>query len=387
MLVKLSSLGDVVHTLPALTDAAAALPGIRFDWVVEEAFAEVPAWHPAVDRVIPVALRRWRRHPLDTAWLTEWRAVKRALGGLRHDAVIDAQSLLKSAWIARYARGPRCGLDWHSAREPLASAGYDRRFAVARNLHAVERVRRLFAQALGYALPATAQDYGLSRASFAAAYPGNRDAHTQASRWVDVAQAPLVFLHGSARVEKCWPEHCWAELIRLAVAAGERVLLPWGSEEERARAGRLKTSAGAELVQVLPRMSLTALAQQVCASSAAVAVDTGLGHLCAALAVPTVSLYGPTQVERVGTRGAWQRHVCAAPGGSLATIPPAEVWRALGELRARALSHAPCPGHLSLLSLRRVAAGFLRHSRGALRARARLSCVLYPVGGRAARGG
>jgi heptosyltransferase-1 len=334
MLVKLSSMGDVIHTLPALTDAAAAHPGVRFDWVAEEAFAEIPAWHPAVDRVIPVALRRWRRHPLDRALLPEWRAVKRALGGLRYDAVIDAQGLLKSAFIARYARGPRYGPDWHSAREPLASVAYERPCAVPRNLHAVERVRGLFAQALGYAPPTSAQDYGLQRSRFADPYLRSQDVRPQAPPSAGDTRKPLVFLHGSARAQKCWPEQCWTGLIRLAVAAGERVLLPWGSEEERLRAERLKASSGTDLVAVLPRMTLTALAHQFCASSAAVAVDTGLGHLCAALGVPSVSLYGPTQVQRVGTRGAWQHHICAVQGGDLTAISPDDVWRALGELRA-----------------------------------------------------
>ena len=149
LLVKTSSLGDVVHTLPALTDAQRAIPGIRFDWVVEEGFAEIPTWHPAVDQVIPVAIRRWRKSPWQTLRSGEWRRFKARLRETRYDLVIDAQGLLKSAWLTRYVKAPVAGLDRDSAREPLAARFYDRCYAVPREQHALERVRQLFAQALG----------------------------------------------------------------------------------------------------------------------------------------------------------------------------------------------------------------------------------------------
>ena len=160
LIIKTSSLGDVLHTLPAVTDATLQTPGIRFDWVVEEAFAEVPAWHAAVDEVIAVAIRRWKHHPFRVLRAGEPQAVVRQLRSTHYDLVLDAQGLLKSAVIARLARGPRSGLDRDSAREPLAARAYDRRFAIARNQHAVQRVRQLFAAALGYpragpALPIT----------------------------------------------------------------------------------------------------------------------------------------------------------------------------------------------------------------------------------------
>ena len=104
LVVKMSSLGDVIHTLPALTDAAAAIPGITFDWVVEEGFAEIPAWHPAVDTVIPIALRRWRKHPWRDFRGPQWRACRQALRRQHYDAVIDAQGLLKSVFVARLVK-------------------------------------------------------------------------------------------------------------------------------------------------------------------------------------------------------------------------------------------------------------------------------------------
>jgi len=181
LIIKTSSLGDVVHTLPALTDAARAIPGIRFDWVVEEGFAEIPAWHPAVSQVLPVAIRRWRKHPLRTWRSGEWARFKQRLRETRYDLVIDAQGLLKSAWLTRYVSAPVAGLDRDSAREPLASRFYDRRYAVAKDQHALERVRQLFAKALGYTLPPGTGDYGLNRAAM-----------------MDAAAQPyLLFLHGT----------------------------------------------------------------------------------------------------------------------------------------------------------------------------------------------
>ncbi len=157
LVVKTSSMGDVLHTLPALTDAMQAMPDIRFDWVVEEGFAQIPSWHPAVERVLPVAIRRWRKAWFSAPISAERRAFRDALRAVRYDAVIDAQGLVKSAaLVTRLARGIKHGMDWQTAREPLASLFYNRRHPIAKAQHAVERTRELFAKSLGYVKP-TAQ--------------------------------------------------------------------------------------------------------------------------------------------------------------------------------------------------------------------------------------
>lgn len=293
LLIKTSSLGDVVHTLPALTDAARAIPGIQFDWVVEEGFAEIPAWHPAVAQVIPVAIRRWRKHLWQTFKSGEWQRFKQRLGDTQYDLVIDAQGLLKSAWLTRYANAPVAGLDRDSAREPLASRFYDRAYAVPREQHALERTRQLFAHALGYTLPTGMGDYGLNRALLA-----------------DSAPPPyLVFLHGTTWASKHWPEACWRELAEQMSAQGWAVRLPWGNDNEKVRAERI--AAGIEHAAVLPKLNLAGVAKVIAGASACVAVDTGLGHLAAALDVPSISLYGPTLPGRVGAYGRSQIHLCA----------------------------------------------------------------------------
>ncbi|MDR2925729.1 MAG: lipopolysaccharide heptosyltransferase I [Azoarcus sp.] len=311
LLVKTSSLGDVVHTLPAVTDAARALPHVRFDWVVEEAFAEIPAWHPAVERVIPVALRRWRHHPFARETRSEWKAFRANLNAVSYDFVLDAQGLIKSAWLAGKAHAPVHGLDFRSAREPLASLAYARRHFVPKERHAVRRTRELFAAAIGYPLPESAQwegdgagladadAYGLDRARMLSGETENTDTPHEAPR--------LVLLHGTTWPTKHWPESHWRGLARLAAEAGWNVRLPWGSVTEHERAQRIAKNLGG--VHVLPQLPLAGLAGELATATACVAVDTGLGHLAAALDVPTLSLFGSTSPGLTGAWGHRQRRL------------------------------------------------------------------------------
>ncbi len=318
LIVKTSSLGDVIHTLPALTDAAAALPSVTFDWVVEEAFAEIPQWHPAVNTVIPVALRRWRKSPIQSFSGPEWRRCKAELKRHHYDAVIDAQGLVKSALLARMVKAPRYGMDKDSVRERWATLVYHHKIPVPRDMHAVERTRLLFAKALKYPLPESRGDYGL------------RDNLPQVQ---DNLPPGLLFFHGTARDEKLWPEDHWIRLAELADQAGYRAWLPWGNKTEKARAKRI--AANASNAQVLPRLDLRGLASMLLQVKGAVAVDTGLGHLSAALDVPTVSLYGPTSAKLIGAYGENQVHLStpgdkdATPEEQMAAITPEQCLQAL----------------------------------------------------------
>tara|TARA_R100001039_G_scaffold33886_1_gene27738 strand:+ start:4074 stop:5189 length:1116 start_codon:yes stop_codon:yes gene_type:complete len=294
LIVKTSSLGDIIHTLPAVSDAARAIPGLTIDWVVEEAFAEIPSWHPAVGRVIPVAIRRWRKNAWQNLLGGEVRRFRQQLKQNRYDLIIDAQGLLKSAIVCRQARGPIAGLDKHSIKEPAASWLYQQRHDVPRADHAVQRVRQLFAKSLGYGFDANALNYGIRVREV------ERTTGRVADASADVAPT-LMFLHGTTWDSKHWPELYWRELAQLATGAGYRVKLPWGTSDEEARA----VSVAQDLpgVTVLPRMSLSSLAGELAASDGVVAVDTGLGHLAAALNRPTVSIYGATNPFLSGTFG------------------------------------------------------------------------------------
>lgn len=281
LIVKMSSLGDVIHALAAVTDARRALPDVQFDWVVEEAYKDMPAWHPAVDRVIPIALRRWRKAPLKALRSGEWRRFRQQLREREYDLVLDAQGLIKSAWVARKARGPRYGFDRDSIREPIAARAYQHRIAVAKGRHtgqhAVERLRKLFALTLNYPLPQGPAEFGVDRRQFLAE-----------------GQLPqgLIFFHGTVRDTKCWPEPYWRELAERFSAQGYAISLPWGNEVERARAERIADEL--KHVSVMPRMGIDALVLKIAAAKGVVGVDTGLTYLALALGVPTVAIYGST---------------------------------------------------------------------------------------------
>lgn len=293
LIVKTSSLGDVIHTLPALTDAKKYLPDVQFDWVIEENFAEIPSWHNAVNRVIPVAWRRWRKNLL-TAWREKQpQLFYRALRETHYDKVIDAQGLFKSALIARMAKGLHCGLNARSAREPCATWLYQARYEASWLEHAVTRARQLFAQALNYPCPTDPPDYAI-RTHF-----GLDNTQTKKN---------ILFIHGTTRADKEWPESYWIDLAKRCIGAGLHVQIPWGNAAEKMRAERIAAEGGGEIT-VLPKTSLLELANILLQAKMAIAVDTGIGHLAAALSVPTISLYGPTNPVEIGTYGDHQIHL------------------------------------------------------------------------------
>lgn len=306
LIVKTSSLGDIIHTLPALTDAARAIPGIEFDWVAEAGFAEIPIWHNRVNKVIPLEWRRWRKN-FPQAWRDgEFKKFYANLRTTNYDKIIDAQGLIKSAVITRMSKGERCGLDFSSARETLAALFYQRHYPVLFEQHAVVRARQLFAQALGYPIPDTTPDYDIAE-HFS-------EQHAQlewlSAKKITAPERPaIIFIHGTTRDDKEWPEQHWQTLAKQCVQEGFNVLLPWGNAREQQRA--LRIAAVSEHVYVLPRLSLNDLAQTLLTVKYAVAVDTGIGHLAAALNVPTISLYGPTDPAMIGACGRSQIHLRA----------------------------------------------------------------------------
>ncbi len=285
LLVKMSSLGDVFHALPAVQDAYQQIPNLEIHWLVEEAFADIPSWHPAVKKVIPIAWRRWRKNLTCADVRAEMKAFYRELRNCEYDIVLDAQCLIKSAAVTRMAKGPRYGLDKQSCREPLAAMAYQFPQAVAKGQHAIPRVRQLLSQVLNYQLPNTFS-YGIDK-----------------SRWSrpDVEGEYWLFLHGTTWDTKLWPETYWLELADMVVKSGRKVVLPWGNEEEKARAERI--AAGIEGVVVLPKMGLNALNAYLAYAQGVVGVDTGLSHVVAALEVPSVSIYGATDAVLTGVLG------------------------------------------------------------------------------------
>jgi lipopolysaccharide heptosyltransferase I len=332
-------MGDLIHVFPALTDAQLAIPQLQVDWVVEENFASIPAWHPAVKKVIPVAQRRWRKQLFTQQTYREWKKFQAQLREQTYDLILDAQGLTKSAFLSLFAKGLRAGLDFRSAREWLAAFAYRRKYNVNFYQHAVVRMRSLFSQALNYSLPDSAPDFRLNREQFI-------DRKNQ--------EDYIVFLHGTTWTSKQWPESYWSILAGYAAKAGYRIKMSGGSDEEVARAYRLAKAH--PHMDVMPRLSVEAMTTLLAQAKAAIAVDTGFGHIAAALGIPTVSLYGSTHPEYTGAVGSSSillsaefpcspclkrtctyRQESSVTPACYATLNPERVW----EVVTQVLTHSP----------------------------------------------
>lgn len=281
LFIKTSSLGDVVHHMPALTEARKHRPDAHFTWAVEEAYAPLLRMHATPPDVIAVGARRWRRAFINPATWDEAKSFAEKLRMRRYDAIIDTQGLVKSAVIARIAQGPRHGYDKKSIREPAAARLYNQRHAVPRDLHAIERNRRLTGLVLGYT-PSGAPDYGLDRTRLAS--PG--------------ADRYGIFLHATARPEKQWPQADWVALGHKLADTGCRIVLPWGEASEEARSRAIAASLpGSEVPE---RRPLDDVARLIAGAAFVVGVDTGLVHLAAAMQVPLVAIFAGSEPGLTG---------------------------------------------------------------------------------------
>jgi heptosyltransferase-1 len=323
LIVKTSSMGDVVHAAPLASDLARRFPGAAVDWLVEESFAAIPRLHAAVAQVIPVAVRRWRRAPLAAATWREIGAAKARLRAQPYAAILDCQGLLKSACLARWARGPRWGFDFASAREPLAALLYNHVAAVPRGQHAIARNRALGAAACGTDT-ASPPVFGLAPPLLA-----DRDL-------LAATAAPYaVLLTNASRASKRWPDERWRAVADALGDRGLRCLLFAGSADEsrdtRARAARMRNA------WVAPPTPLEAIAAVLAGARIVVGLDTGLAHLAAALGAPTLGIFCDYDPRLVGITG---RSPCASLGGVGAPPAAAEVIAAADRLLA---TGAPAP--------------------------------------------
>lgn len=294
LIVRSSSLGDLVHMLPAISDIARHVPHAQIDWVVEENFAEIPAWHPAVNEVITVAHRRWRKSWWSRQSRTERAALRNKLQSRQYDIVLDMQALMKSVWVMRQTRGTRHGLDRKSAREPLASFFYDVKHTIKFWQPAVIRQRELAASAFGYQ------------------YEGPPDFGLQAFTDGQAIEPYAVIMPSASRPDKLWPAQDWHAVFDRLQEHGLELKLLAGNEAETKRGQAL--IAGRKGAQVLPRMNLTDIAHQLARARIMVGLDSGLTHLSAGLGRPTIGIYkastpvrtplqGPAYTASLGERG------------------------------------------------------------------------------------
>ncbi len=280
LLIKLSSMGDLIHTLPALTDAMLHVPKLEVTWVVEPSFQEIAQWHPCVKKVIPMPLRKGTKKQV-------WQAI-REIRQEEYDLVIDAQGLIKSAILSRFVRAKkRAGFDWTSSREHVASLFYKQKYNVAWQQHAVLRLRKQFSQIFSYQLDLSSVNYGVLW-----------DTLTQPKQ---TTTPYIVFLHGTTWESKHWPDANWFALADLVAAHGYGVQVTWATSEQKARATALAEKC--PNVHMLPHLSLAQAVNVLHHAHAVVAVDTGFAHLSAALDKPLVAIYGPTDTIESGTMG------------------------------------------------------------------------------------
>ncbi|OBQ84408.1 lipopolysaccharide heptosyltransferase I [Mesorhizobium sp. WSM3873] len=300
LIVKTSSMGDVIHTFPAVEDALRNRPDISFDWCVEEAFAAVVALHPAIGTIHKVALRRWRKKPFDGGTWREMAGLRRALRSRRYDLVIDAQGLLKSAVVAKQSGAPIAGFDRSSAREPSATLLYERKYAVPRELHAIERTRRLFGLALGYQADLSTLSSGIV---------------PPAGGLSGVEGKTAFLLHGTSREDKKWPVEDWVETARRLVSQQFTPIITWSNEAEK-RVAEATAGAVPETVLV-PKSLLADVAAILGRSTLVIGADTGLTHLASAFGLPTVAIFLATEPGLTGPRGPYSSTLLAPAGGKV----------------------------------------------------------------------
>lgn len=285
LLIKMSSMGDIFHTFPAITDLKDKHPEVKIDWVVEEGFAEIAAWHPAINRVIPIALRRWVKNKNKHSW-REFKAWHNGLQREHYDCVIDAQGLLKSALVAKCALTDTFhGYDKNSAREPISSWFYHFTHKVEKNQHAVERTRQLFGSIFNYT-PSPALNFGINQ----------NFSHVQKN------PRKLIFIIGTSWSTKLWSTHHWQTLAGIALAQDYQLEIIWGSDNEKAIADHIIACHPAA-TRPQQRLSITTIAEKLVEACGVIGLDTGFSHLAGALETPTIALYGPTSPSKVGLIG------------------------------------------------------------------------------------
>ena len=286
-------MGDLMHALPALTEAKEHFKEIEFDWVVDKAFSEVPKWHPAVNKIITTDHRNWKKQLLSPNSRKAFRAVIHEINTTDYDLVIDMQNNLKSALVSFMCKHQVIGMDSKSVREYLAHFSYNKKISISKALHAITRQKILLSNALGYSTSSLI-DYGVSDMEF------KKPSFNLPDRYV-------VLVQNASWKTKQWSIANWQLLVKHFDDSGIEMILPSGNEEEHQRAKQIASFS--DKAYALRPLPLNETAHIMKKAEFSVCSDTGLAHLSAVVETPSVTLYGPTDTKLIGTEGKNQLHL------------------------------------------------------------------------------
>lgn len=314
LIVKLSSMGDIVHTTPIIADILHTFPQAQIDWVCEESFVDLLRQVKGIRQIIAVAIRRWRHAPLSCQTWRQIRSFYHQLRAEQYDWIIDTQGLLKSAILSRFARGSVSGLanrtDGAGYEWPVRFFYHQRHYIQPRT-HVITRSRLLVAKTLNIRLPA-ALDFGLHPKPLSLTRP----------------TPYIVLVHASSNRNKSWPLTSWITLGQELITAGYHLILPWGSPEEQQTSQQLAVALG-QPAYVPPRLSLSDVTSLLANATATIGVDTGLSHIAMALNKPSIQIYRFNTAWRTGSLGQ-DNTICLETSEHLVT--PDEIKAALTQL-------------------------------------------------------
>ncbi|WP_353202773.1 lipopolysaccharide heptosyltransferase I [Polynucleobacter sp.] len=310
LLVKLSSLGDVLHNLPLVWDLRARLPDAQIDWVVEEAYVHLleplrtREDFKGIDRIIPFDLRRWKKHLFELSTWKQFFSFRRHLQEISYDVVIETQGLLKSALVCALAKkSPNAvvaGLanaTQFSGYEPLAKCFYNHQVQVPMQTHAVDRSRLVMCSAFDW--------LAIKRSDTPHFYASRMKVDLLKPSISQLKTPYVLFFHSTAREAKRWSNEDWTTLGIELSNRGYQVVLPWGNAAEKAVSTELAKQIPNALVPAA--FSIEDAFAVIAGAALTVGVDTGLTHLAAVLGLPTIEIYCDS--PRWKTEGYWAHHI------------------------------------------------------------------------------
>ena len=309
-------MGDLMHALPAITEAKLNMPNLVFDWVVDKNFSSVPKWHPAINEVIETNHREWKLNLFSSDSRNEIKQVIETIEDNNYDLIVDMQNNLKSAFLSFLCKQPVAGMDARSSREYPAHLAYKKKINVSKDMHAIQRQKSLLSSALDYSNKISVDSYGIDKNKFSYSNKVSEKKY-------------IVCVQNASWPTKQWPINYWQELICELAVNDMHLYFPSGNQSELDRANEICSAS--PKAKALDLMSLNEMAYLIDNASLSICSDTGLAHLSAITNTPSLTLYGPTNPQLIGTYGEDQHHLLAK-NSNITNISVNEVMSKLKDL-------------------------------------------------------